>query len=104
MIVVIVDAVIAPATPFAPSIAASTLDLPSFLSLKIFSITTIALSTSIPIPSASPPIESIFKLISIKYIHINVAITEIGIDKPTINVGLKSFKKINKTIIARIAP
>ncbi len=53
--VVRVDAMIAIATSRVPSVALVTASAPSSRFRKMFSRTTIALSTSMPIPSASPP-------------------------------------------------
>jgi len=44
----------------------------------MFSRTTMALSTSMPTPRASPPRVIRFKVNPLKYIKANVAITEIG--------------------------
>ncbi len=85
-IVVNVEAVIAPPTSAVPLIAESRTLIPLSLFLNIFSITTMALSTSIPAPSASPPRVIMFMVRSLKYIKLKVAITEIGIATLTINV------------------
>ena len=55
-------------------------------------------------PSASPPIETKFKLTLVKYININAVITEIGMASPTIKVGLISFKKTNNIMTASKPP
>ncbi len=58
--VVKVEAVIASPTSFAPSSAASTASSPSSRCRKIFSNTTIELSTSMPTPKERPPRVIIF--------------------------------------------
>ena len=77
-IVVIVDAVIALPTWPVPVIIASLKELPSSRFLTIFSRTTIALSTSIPAPRASPPNVIILIVKLLKYIRLKVAIIETG--------------------------
>ena len=103
-IVVSVDAVIAPATCTAPDIAAFATDSPLLLSLYIFSITTIELSTSIPTAIESPESDIIFKLIPEKYIRTTANITLTGILQSVMNVGLISLRNINRTITANNAP
>ena len=49
-------------------------------------MTTIALSTSIPAPKASPPNVMILMDSPLKYIRLNVAIIDIGMDTLTISV------------------
>ncbi len=103
-IVVSVEAIIAPATSLAPSIAAARILLPSPRNLYIFSITTMELSTSIPIPSASPEREIIFKVTPLKYMH-TIAVTRLmGMEKATTSVGRKSFKNKIRIKIASRAP
>ena len=70
----------------------------------MFSITTTALSTSIPIPKASPPIEMMFKDIFEINMSKNAAMTEIGIANPTIIVGLISLKNKSNTNTASNPP
>ena len=77
---------------------------PSFLSRKIFSITTMELSTSIPIPSVRPDMDLIFRVIPEKYISTMANIMEIGIAQAIIIVGLISLRKIIRIIMASEAP
>ena len=102
--VVIVDAVIAPATCLAPFTEALMAEYPRLLSLYMFSITTTELSTSIPTPTASPESEIIFIVTPLKYIRTIANTTESGIEKATIKVGLKSLRNSRSTIIANTAP
>ena len=102
--VVSVDEVIAPLTCEVPSMAASLTDIPVSRSLKMFSITTMALSTSIPAPSASPPKVMMFRLRLLKYIRLKVAIIEIGIEILTIMVVPMRRRKTKITIIASTMP
>ncbi len=62
------------------------------------------LSTSIPIPSASPESDTILSVIFEKYISTIANITLKGIEQPIIKVDLKSFKKIISMMIASAAP
>ena len=103
--VVNVEAIIAPATCFAPSIAAVLESTPSSTRIrKIFSITTIELSTSIPIPNANPDKEIIFNVIPEKYINTNAPTTLIGIEQAIIKVGLILRKNNNSIRIANNPP
>ena len=70
----------------------------------MFSITTTALSTNIPIPNANPPIEIIFKVIPDINISKKAAMTDIGIASPTMIVGFKSLKNTSRTPIASKPP
>ena len=74
------------------------------LSLNIFSITTIELSTSIPIARASPASDITLILIPVKYIIIIANNTLKGILNATIIVGRTLFKNNANTIIASKAP
>ena len=103
-IVVSVDAAIAPPTPFAPSAAAFLTVTPSLRSRYMFSITTMELSTSIPMPSARPERDTIFIVICEKYISTIAKITLKGIEHAMINVDLKSFRNSIRIIIASAAP
>ncbi len=90
-------------TSLAPLIAAVTGS--SFSSSRcriIFSNTTIELSTSIPTASASPAIETRFKLISKRAITGNVSIIESGMESPTAPALFAERRKNNKTSTAMI--
>ena len=102
--VVRVEEVMAPATWLAPFTQAFFTDMPSLCSRKIFSITTMELSTSIPIPSARPDMEMIFSEIFEKYISTTANTTDSGIAHAMIRVGRKSRRNRISTRIARIAP
>ena len=84
--VVNVDATTAVLTSFAPSLAATKVDLPISRCLAIFSKTTIELSTNIPIPNAIPPKDMILRLTPLPYIRLNVAITDTGMEIEIIKV------------------
>ena len=78
-IVVNVEAVIAMPTSFEPTTAASINGAPSSLCRKMFSSTTMPLSTNMPTPNARPPKLTVFNVKPLKYISANVEMTEIGI-------------------------
>ena len=103
-IVVNVDDVIAAATCFAPATAAFFAGTPIRLSLNVFSITTIELSTSIPTAMARPDNEIIFRVTPEKYISANANIMLIGMESSVIKVGLISLKNKNNIITAKRAP
>ena len=104
IIVVRVEAVIAPLTSLVPLIAASITLSPSSRFLKILSTTTMALSTSIPAPNANPPSVITFKVRPLKYMRLNVAIIDMGMAMLIISVEPILRKKRNRTIIANRAP
>ena len=87
-----------------PFSAASTIGKPCSRFAKMFSRTTIALSTNKPTASAIPPRDMMFKLRSVRSIRANVPITETGIVTPTINVALALPRKPYRTITANKAP
>ncbi len=91
--VVRVDAVMAAPTSLAPSTAASSGPRPSSRKRKMFSKTTMALSTSIPTPKARPPKDIKFKLSLLKYIKTKVATIEIGIAAAITRVGRRLLRK-----------
>ena len=102
--VVRVEAMMAPATSPAPSTAASFALRPSFLIRYIFSITTMELSTSIPIPKASPEREITLSVTPLKYMH-TIAVTRlIGMEHAITAVGRRSFRNKIKIKIAKTAP
>ncbi len=103
--VVRVEAIIAPPTCRAPSIAAFLADSPSSLRIRyIFSITTMELSTSIPTPSARPDKEIMFNVTPEKYMATNAVIILIGIEQAITKVGRILFKNTRRIITASIAP
>ena len=102
--VVKVDAIMAPPTSAVPLMAASFTETPCSICRKIFSTTTIALSTSIPAPNARPPKVIIFRVKPLKYIRLNVATMDIGIAKAIIAVTFMRRKKMKRTKTAISTP
>ena len=102
--VVSVDANIGPPTSPVALLAAFFASLPSWRCLNIFSITTTALSTSMPTPSASPPSDIILRLNPLKYIKLNVTIIDMGMESVTIKELLKFLKKTKSTKKANMPP
>ncbi len=102
--VVSVAAVIASATSPVPTAAAVRASAPSARSRKMFSTTTMALSTSIPAPSASPP--SVIRLSERcwKYITAKVTRIESGIATATTSVAGRLRRKKTSTSTARPMP
>ena len=91
-------------TVFVPSYAASIKLMPSSRLRKHISITTMALSTIIPIPMTRAPIVIIFRENPINFISKNVTKSDMGMELPTIRLPLKSPKKINNTSIVMTIP
>ncbi len=81
-----------PVTSRLPSMDASRMDLPSPLIRYMFSITTMELSTSIPMPSARPDKEIIFSVTPLKYMHTMAVTRLMGMEKATTMVGRRSFR------------
>ena len=102
--VVSVLATMAAATSLLPCFAASKGATPDSLRRCTFSMTTIALSTSIPTPSASPPSVMMFSVQPAKYIRAKVETMETGIAIPMMPVLLMSRRKKRSTSIASIPP
>ena len=102
--VVNVDAVMAVATSPLPSTAARFGSRPSSRWRKMFSSTTIELSTNMPTPSASPPKLTVLSVKPLKYISAKVAMTEIGIATPMISVEVRLRRKNSSTNTASTAP
>ena len=101
--VVSVDATMALVTVFVPSIAASSRSkFGFFLYLKIFSITTVALSTTIPTAITSELSVTIFKVSPVKYNNAIEPTIDVGIAIATTNEALVLFKKANITAKAII--
>ena len=63
-----------------------------------------ALSTSIPAPRASPPNVMMLMERPLKYIKLNVAMIEIGMERLTINVMFTRRKNKYSMITARMIP
>ena len=102
--VVKVDAMTAGPTSLVPRMTDVRKSSPSSRQRKILSVTTIALSTNIPIPSASPPSDMMFRETLNSFMAPKVAIMEMGIASPTIKVLRKLFRKRNRTITASNPP
>ncbi len=102
--VVSVEALIAVATSDAPFTAASLGGVPPWTCRTMFSRTTIELSTSIPIPSASPLRVIRLRVSPPKYSKAIVASTETGIDSAITTTLPKLSRKANSTATARAAP
>ena len=102
--VVRVDATIGAATCFVPCTAALGAETPLFLNLYIFSMTTMELSTSIPIPRHNPARDMTFKVIPVKYIITMANNTLNGMLNATISVGFTAFKNNARTRTASSAP
>ena len=103
-IVVSVAAMTAPETSAVPFLAASRVLSPCSLFRKMFSSTTMALSTSMPTASAMPPSDMMLSEISFAYISKKVPMTEIGIATAMIEVARESRRNPYSTIIARMPP
>ena len=70
----------------------------------MFSSTTMELSSSIPMPSASPPSVMMFSVNPPKYIRPNVAMMDTGIAMAMMVVLRKSRRKKSSTAIASSPP
>ena len=86
------------------SYAASIKLMPSSRFRKHISITTIELSTIIPIPITRAPIVIIFRENPMKFIKMKVTSRDTGIELPTIILPLKSPKKRNSTSMVITIP
>ena len=103
-IVVRVEAVTAFETSPAPFLAASFSPSPSSCLRNMFSITTTALSTNIPMPNARPPRDIIFMESLPKNMSVKATIIEIGMLKVTIAELFRFLKKNSSTKNARKPP
>jgi len=102
--VVSVDAVTAMLTSFVPRYTASASSSPDRLCRSMASSTTMELSTSMPIPRAIPPSDMMFSVRSVWYIRANVAMIEMGMDRPIISVLRTSLRKRNRMMVASSPP
>ena len=102
--VVRVEAMIAPVTCFVPWTAARGAGRPLPLRRKIFSITTMELSTSMPMPSERPDRVIMFRVRPAKYIRTIANNTDRGILMPTTTVGRKSRRNSARMMMASRAP
>ena len=103
-IVVRVDATMAFATSLVPTLAAVRRSSPPSRCRKTLSRTTMALSTSIPIPRASPPIDIMLRVIPAVSIAMKVAITDIGIARAMMMTLRTLWRKKKSTRTARSPP
>ena len=102
--VVSVEAAMAELTSLVPLDEASTASLLSLWWREIFSNTTIALSTNIPTPKASPPSDMILRVNRPRYIIRKVAKIAIGMAMLMMSVRRMLARKKNTTNIAKIPP
>ena len=70
----------------------------------MFSMTTMELSTSIPMPRDRPASVIMFISRPVKYMSTTANSTDSGILMPTTSVGLISLRKMASTMMARAAP
>ena len=87
-----------------PSTAERNSEAPAWRRRKIDSSTTMELSTSMPMPRVSPPSDMMLSEMSILYMAMNVAMTEIGIDVAMISVLRRSRRKNSSTMMASTPP
>ena len=102
--VVRVEATTALPTSLTPRIAACCGSSPSSRQRVIDSSTTIALSTNMPIPRASPPSDMMLRDTPALYMAPKVAIIEIGTAMPMTNVVAKRRRNKKHTKIEKIPP
>ena len=102
--VVSVEATIAPRTCLAPCTAARGAAMPRLRMRMIFSMTTMLLSTSMPMPRARPESVIMLRDRSVKYISTREKSTESGMLTPTMTVGRTSRRKSASTRMASSAP
>ena len=70
----------------------------------MFSMTTMELSTSMPMARESPLSEMMFSVMLEKYMHTSAATTLSGMAQAMMMVGLRLARKMASTTTARIAP
>ena len=104
LIVVSVEAMIAPVTCFVPCTAARGAAMPRTRRRTMFSSTTMELSTSIPMPRARPLRVMMFSDSPVKYISTSAKSTLSGMLTPTTIVGRRSFRNSARITMARMAP
>ena len=86
------------------SMAAFFAGTPSLLILKMFSITTMELSTNIPTATARPDREIIFSVTPEKYMSTMAKVILTGMLRRVMNVGFTSLRKSSRIITANRAP
>ena len=104
LIVVRVEATMAPATCFVPCTAARGAARPRARRRTTFSSTTMELSTSMPIPRARPERVIMFRLSPVKYISTRAKSTLRGMLIATTSVGFTSRRKSARITTASSAP
>ncbi|KAF5033961.1 hypothetical protein DSECCO2_601170 [anaerobic digester metagenome] len=102
--VVAVEAMTEPVTRLAPAATLSLKLRSSVRARKQLSITTIELSTIIPMPTTRPPNDIMLMVMSKADIMTSAAMTEIGIDRPTMSEARHSPKKKNSTTTETMSP
>ena len=102
--VVSVEAKIAPATCVAPRTAAWAARMPSARRRKMFSMTTMLLSTSMPMPSASPASEITLMVTPEKYISTTANSTLSGMLTAVMRVGRMFRRNRKRMAMARMPP
>ena len=70
----------------------------------MFSMTTIELSTSMPIPMARPAMEITFMVTPEKYMSTSAKSTDTGMEMPTAKVGRMSLRNRNRMRMASAPP
>ena len=99
-----VEDVIAAPTSLAPATAAFFGGTPARRRRKMFSMTTIELSTSMPTATASPESEIILIVMPEKYISTIANVILIGILKSVMKVGFMSRRNSSRITTAKSAP
>jgi hypothetical protein len=102
--VVNVESSTASPTSPAPSAAASRIPRPSARRRVMFSATTIALSTNMPIASVMPVIARTLNVPPVKYIQAIASKSERGIDSATTSVSRTRHRNRNSTTTASTPP
>ena len=70
----------------------------------MFSMATMELSTSMPMPRLRPLSDSTFSVMPVKYMHTNAMTTLMGMEKATVMVGRKSIRNSSSTRMASAPP
>ena len=101
---VMVEARIAPDICEVPVTTASFTGAPRARRRYIFSITTTELSTSMPIPMASPAMDMRLREMPAKYMMTKVATTLMTMERAVSRVGRRSLRKMKRITTASSAP
>ena len=70
----------------------------------MFSMATMELSTSMPMPRLRPPSDITFSVMPVKYMHTNAITTLMGIENAMVIVGRRSIRNSSRISIARPPP